>query len=273
MIMSSQLTQLAARLDDVKLFLLDLDGTVYLEDELIPGAVEFIQRLRALSLQYVFVTNNSSRSAQHYLEKLTRLGFLVTLENIFTSGQATAHYLNRLKSHPSIYLVGTSALHAELTSYGITIREEIDGLIDYLVVGFDRELTYAKLEAACELLDRGVPFVATNPDLVCPIRDHRYIPDCGSICAMLENATGRKPVYIGKPDKTMVSILSEQKKVALDRIAMIGDRLYTDIALGANAGIMTICVLSGESDALQVSNSPHRPDFVIDSIAVLNSYL
>jgi 4-nitrophenyl phosphatase len=271
--MAYDLSSLPGRLHNIKLFLLDLDGTVYLEDELIPGALEFIGRLRSRGLQYVFLTNNSSQSAQYYFEKLSRLGFPVTLENIFTSGQATACYLNKQMKNPAVYLVGTKALHNELKNLGITIRENPDDPVDYLVLGFDRELTYVKLEAACRLLERGVPFVATNPDLVCPLRGHRFIPDCGSICQMLENATGRKPLYIGKPNKTMVEPLAELRGIQVENFAMIGDRLYTDIALGPNTGILSICVLSGESDMTQVRESPHQPDYVIDSVAALNRYL
>jgi phosphoglycolate/pyridoxal phosphate phosphatase family enzyme len=272
--MESRDDSLAARINDIRLFLLDLDGTVYLEDQLIPGALEFIENVRRRGMQYIFLTNNSSRSATAYCEKLRKLGFPVTMDNVFTSGQATALYLLKEKATPPrIYLVGTRELHMELQGYGLTVVADPAAPVDYVVIGFDRELAYAKLEDACALLDKGVPFIATNPDLVCPIRDQRYIPDCGSMCQMIFNATGRNPQYIGKPEATMVQMLSEKTGIACEHIAMIGDRLYTDIALGRNAGITTICVLSGESNREQIAQSPHKPDFVIDSIAVLNSYL
>jgi 4-nitrophenyl phosphatase len=271
--MPDNLKALATRLSEIRLFLLDLDGTVYLEDQLIPGALEFIAGLREKSIEYVFLTNNSSKNSRQYFAKLTAMGFPVAPENVFTSGQATAMYLTREKPAPRIYLVGTQALHAEMADFGIIIADETVTDVDFMVIGFDRELTYQKLEHASLLLDRGVPFIATNPDLVCPIRDHRYLPDCGSMCAMLQNATNRQPTYIGKPNRIMVDLLVEKRGVESSQVAMIGDRLYTDIALGRNAGITTICVLSGESTAEQVANSPHQPDYVIDSIDALNSLI
>ena len=192
-----------------RLFLLDLDGTVYLGKKLIPGAKRVIKHLREQGIHYVFLTNNSSRSASDYLCKLTGLGLPATKDNIFTSGQATGRYLSEKKRNPRVYVVGTRSLARELASYGAVISDG-EGVVDYVVVGFDTELTYNKIRTACGLIDRGVRYIATNPDLVCPIGERRNLPDCGSICFMIQQATGKKPYIIGKPRPAMVD-LSMQK--------------------------------------------------------------
>ncbi|MBD3345022.1 MAG: HAD-IIA family hydrolase [Chitinivibrionales bacterium] len=256
-----------------ELFLLDLDGTTYIENKLIPGALEFFDTLKQLHKQYIFLTNNSSKSNRDYVDKMTKMNIPVTSDNVFTSGQATAIYLTSGKIHPRIYLVGTHSLRIEFESYGIEVIESPLEEVDFLVVGFDIELNYRKLEDACTLLAMGIPYIATHPDLVCPIKENRFIPDCGSICQMLENATGRKPVYIGKPDKKMITLLCSQRGFSLDTVTMIGDRLYTDIAVGINAGVTTFCVLSGESTREDIEKSEFQPDYVIESIADLNRYL
>ncbi|MBD3319743.1 MAG: HAD-IIA family hydrolase [Chitinivibrionales bacterium] len=256
-----------------ELFLLDLDGTTYIENRLIPGALDFLNKITAQNKQYIFLTNNSSKSNSDYVRKINNLGISAGPDNVFTSGQATAVYVTGKKTKPAIYCVGTQSLKEELESYGITILESDIDNADFLVIGFDMELEYHKLEKACYLLSIGKPYIATHPDLVCPVKDNRFIPDCGSFCQMLENATGRTPTYIGKPDKKMITLLCEQRGISLEKAVMIGDRLYTDIAVGLNAGVTTFCVLSGESTMEDIRKSEFQPDFVIESIAELNRYL
>ncbi len=260
---------LEKRLKDIKLFLLDLDGTIYLEDQLIPGAAKFIDTLIEKKKDYVFLTNNSSKSASHYITKLEKMNIPVTPDNVFTSGQSTARYLAGAKENCRIYLVGTELLKKELVESGIEVVDSKEENIDFVVVGFDTELVYKKLEIACSLIDDGVPFIATNPDLVCPLKNKRYIPDCGSMCEMIFNATGKRPTYFGKPDRKMAEILCSKKGIDADASVIIGDRLYTDMALGHNAGITSICVLSGETEEHQIADSDVKPDFVIESVAKL----
>jgi phosphoglycolate/pyridoxal phosphate phosphatase family enzyme len=262
----------AERIRQTRLFLLDLDGTVYLGDRLIAGATEFIGRLRQKNIPYVFLTNNSSKSADDYVKKINRIGIPATRDNVFTSGQAAGVWLTAKKRAPRVFVLGTRALAQELARYGCRAGGR-KGKIDFVVAGFDTELDYKKLMTACELLDKGVPFIATNPDWVCPIDGGRYIPDCGSMCFMIEKATGRKPYVIGKPRPDMVRLMCGKFGVAPRRTAVIGDRLYTDIAVGKNAGALSICVLSGESTTADIKRSEVKPDIVLRSIDDLNPVL
>jgi HAD superfamily hydrolase (TIGR01457 family) len=257
------------RISGIRLFLLDLDGTIYRGDELVPGAAEFIGRLREKSIAYVFLTNNSSHSAIDYVAKLSRLSIPAKLENVFTSGQATGTYLSRKKPGGRVFVLGTRSLAHELASYGL-VPSDGAGDVDFVVAGFDTELTYAKLQTACELVDRGVEFIATNPDLVCPVGGKRYLPDCGAICTMIEQATGKKPYAIGKPRTAMAELLCSKFSTPSAATAVIGDRLYTDIALGRNAGLLSICVLTGETKREDIELSPIKPDFTFSSIDELN---
>ena len=251
------------KLKNIKLFLLDMDGTIYLDDELFPGSLEFIDLLRKKNINYIFLTNNSSKSQMDYLNKLHRIGIPAELDNIFTSGNAMGLFLKKNYPNKRIYLAGTSSLHEELKKYDVNL---VNDNPDIVVIGFDRELTYEKLEKACEAIDNGALFYATNCDLVCPIKDKRYIPDCGSMCKMITNATKVEPTYIGKPSPLMIDILSEKLKIKKENIAVVGDRIYTDIASGVNAGCFTILVLSGESTMETVKESNVKPDLILPSI-------
>lgn len=251
------------RIKEIKLFLLDMDGTIYLDDELFPGSLDFIYLLREKDIKYIFLTNNSSKSQLDYLNKLMRIGIPADINNIFTSGNAMGLYLNKYYSDKKVYLVGTTSLEEELRRYNVNL---VNDNPDIVVVGFDRELTYEKLEKACEAIDNGALFLATNCDLVCPIINKRYIPDCGSMCKMITNATGVEPTYIGKPSPLMIDILSEKLNIKKENIAMVGDRVYTDIAAGYNAKAFTICVLSGESTMETINKSDIKPDLILDSI-------
>jgi NagD protein len=265
---------LLERLRSIDLFLLDLDGTVYLDNDPIPGAIDFIAGLAQRGIGYIFLTNNSSKSADDYLRKLNRLGFITNADQVITSGQVTAWYLAEKKPEATLFVAGTETLKTELASCGLRIIDDPGAdVVDYVVAGFDTELTYRKIRIACGQLSAGAGFVATNPDLVCPMGAGKYLPDCGSICAMLKNATGREPVYIGKPHTTMINYLRDRRTVTPRTTAMVGDRLYTDIALGCNASILSICVLSGESDRAAVAKSPFKPDITLESVADLHRLL
>jgi HAD superfamily hydrolase (TIGR01457 family) len=254
-------------LKNVQLFLLDMDGTIYLEDELIDGATEFINNLIKYKKDYVFLTNNSSVNKNNYITKLGLLKIPCTEENIFSSGMATGMFLKTKRQNKKIYLVGTESLREELLNYGVEISEDNP---DIVVLGFDRELTYQKIEKACYFLDQGAEFIATNADLLYPMKGKRYIPDCGSMAQMFINATSKKPYVIGKPNSYMIELLAKKHCVSKEQIAIIGDRLYTDIASGINAGIVTISVLTGETHRKMFETSPYQPDYILDSIADLN---
>jgi HAD superfamily hydrolase (TIGR01450 family) len=249
-----------------------MDGTIYLENELIDGALDFINSLIKTGREYIFMTNNSSKSAEAYLNKLHSLNIPAGAGNIFTSGQAACIYLNELKKGAKIYTVGTKSLKDELCSHGFDVLEKPEKDTDFLLVGYDTELNYEKLTAACELMDDGVPFYATNPDIVCPAKKGRYLPDCATICYMLEKATGKTPFYIGKPRKEMAVLAAGFKKTSIDKTALVGDRLYTDIKCGLNAGIFSILVLSGESTREDIEKFKIYPDLVVDSVKDLIVY-
>ncbi len=234
--------RLPRMLSDARLFLLDMDGTLYLGDEVIEGAHDFIRTLERTGRRYIYLTNNSSRAGTDYIARLRKLGFPCEPENVFTSGMATALYLREHHPDAEVYLVGTAAFRRELAEAGNCFAEEN---ADVVVAGFDTELTYKKLERAVHFLRRGVPFIAANPDWVCPMPRGEVLPDCGSICALLTASSGAQPHYIGKPNREMIDIISKQTGVPNGQIACVGDRLYTDIAVAKNAGAISICVLSG----------------------------
>lgn len=252
--------------------MLDMDGTIYNEDTLIPGALEFFDLLRRQGKNYVFMTNNSSKGKASYVEKLNRLGIRATEHNIASSVNATVMYLNEHKPKAKIYLIGTESFKKELLDEGFEIVPTDyrgDG-IDYVLLGFDTELTYDKLRGACWYVSREYPYIATNCDLKCPVLDNRFIPDCGAMARMIELATGRMPLFLGKPERTMVDAVAKDWDVPVCEIACVGDRLYTDIAVGINAGATSVCVLTGEATKEEIAASPFKPDYIFDSIKELS---
>ncbi len=259
-------------LNDKKLYVLDLDGTVYIENKLIDGALDFVRAVKQAGSEVLFLTNNSSMSTSDYVNKIKAFGFSVTEHTILTSGFAAGvHIKEHYPADCSVYIAGTEALRNEFRTMGFTICEESSQQVDCVLVGFDTELTYAKLRACCKYIECGAKFIATNPDLVCPVVNNHFIPDCGSICKMIQNATGAEPQFIGKPGRVMADIISKRFAVPHDKMVMIGDRLYTDIAFGINANMVSICVLTGETTPEMLNESPWKPDIVVSSIKFLNS--
>lgn len=248
-----------------------MDGTIYNEDTLIPGASEFFNLLNEQGKDYVFMTNNSSKGKNSYVEKLIRLGIKATERNICSSVNATVIFLNEHKPHAKLYLVGTASLKNELLEEGfdvVPVNYRGDD-VDYVLLGFDTELNYEKVRGASYYVSRNYPYIGTNCDLKCPVLDNKFIPDCGAIAKMIELATGRLPLFLGKPERTMVDAVSKCWDVPIDKIACVGDRLYTDIAVGINAGATSICVLTGEASKEEIALSEYKPDYVFDSIREL----
>lgn len=262
-------SQDAARLRTKRLFLLDMDGTIYEEDRLFEGTPALLDRIAAMGGIYVFITNNSSKSVDDYIRKVGGMGIRADRDNFFTSTQATALYLKERHPGALVYCQGTRSFVGELETSGIRVTEEVQEDVGVVLVGFDTELTSAKLEKTCRLLrNPGLPFIAANPDLACPM-SFGFIPDCGSICQMLENATGRRPVYIGKPEAMMIDIVREKFHASAEETLVVGDRLYTDIAAGRNAGVDTVCVLSGEATWEDIQKSDARPAYVLSDVGEL----
>lgn len=254
-------------LKDKTLFLLDMDGTIYLDNELFDGTVDFLEYVKSIGGRYMFLTNNSSKSVDKYIDKLAMLGIEASEKDFLSSVNATVINLKK-KSYNKIYAFGTKSFVKQLEKSGLNVTTTLEDDIDCLCIGFDTGLTFQKLEDACILLGRGVDYVATNPDWVCPTR-YGYVPDCGSVCEMLWRATDRRPYFIGKPQPEMALLAIEQSGFGADEAVIVGDRLYTDIACGINAGISTVFVLSGEGTLQDVQNSDTKPEYIYKNIREL----
>ena len=260
-----------ASLKEKRLFLLDMDGTIYLDDRLFDGTIEFLKYVRQIGGRYLFLTNNSSRGVDAYIEKMARLGIATAEEDFLTSVDATLLYLKENHAGQKCYVSGTETFKKQLRDGGVDLTDRLEDGIEVLVHGFDRELTFQKLEDSCILLNRGVEFIATNPDWVCPTW-YGSVPDCGSVCEMLFRATGRRPRFIGKPQPEMALLAMEKFGFEKEETVLVGDRLYTDIACGVNAGIDTVFVLSGEGTMEDLKTSDVKPAVVLDDIrALLNT--
>lgn len=253
-----------------KLFLLDMDGTIYIDTQLFDGTIDFLNYVKEIGGRYMFVTNNSSKSVDKYIEKLASLGIEATSDDFLTSTNATIAHLKK-KNYRKIYAFGTKSFTEQLSEANLPITTELQDDIDCLCMGFDTELTFQKLEDACILLGRGVDYIATNPDWVCPTW-YGFVPDCGSVSEMLYNATKRRPLFIGKPQPAMVELALEKTGFKKEEAIVIGDRLYTDIACGVNAGISSAFVLSGEGTMDDLKKSEVKPEFVFKNIReILNN--
>ena len=256
------------RLQDKRLFLLDMDGTIYLDDRLFDGVTAFLSRIREKGGRYLFLTNNSSRGVEGYIEKLERLGIATGPEDYLTSVDAAIDLLRRAYPGQKCYAAGPESFRQQLESAGIPVTTRVEEDVDILLSGFDRELTFQKLEDSCILLNRGVTWLATNPDWVCPTW-YGAVPDCGSVCQMLTNATGREPIFIGKPQPAMAELAMRRTGFGREETVLIGDRVYTDIACAVNAGIDSILVLSGEGTREDTEKFGVRPTWIYDDIAAV----
>lgn len=250
------------RIRSCKLFLFDMDGTLYIGDRLFSFTRELLETIRSTGRRYLFLTNNSSKSVADYIRKLEKLGISAQYEDFLTSSQATAYYLK--KHHPGkrLYVCGTRSLKEELSREGFPITENPDDT-ECIVMGFDTELTFRKLEDVSRMLcTRELPYIATNPDYVCPT-EFGSVPDCGSVCDMLFNVSGKRPLVIGKPTALMPRLAMEKWGAAPEETLVVGDRIYTDIKSGLNAGTLTALVMSGETTREILEASPDKPHLVL----------
>ena len=259
----------ATRLKNKKLFLFDMDGTIYLGDNLFDGVPQLLQQIENNGGRYMFIMNNASKSVLDYVAKLHHLGLTqVNEEHFFTSAQAMLMLLKEKHAKDLIYLQGTSSLVKEYKESGLKITTEYTDEAGAIVVGFDTELTSEKMYTTSKMLTlHDLPYYATNPDWVCPV-EFGYIPDCGSMCQGYERATGKKPIFIGKPQPTMIFEVIKKFGVKPEDTVVFGDRLYTDIASGNNAGVDTVCVLSGEVTIEEVNKAEgiEKPTFVLNHV-------
>ena len=251
------------KLQNIRLYLMDMDGTLYLGDRLFPFTGGLLERLRSTGRKYLFLTNNSSKSVEDYVKKLESLGIPARAEDFLTSTQATVYYLNKHHPGKTLYVCGTRSMVCQLQQAGFAVTEDREQA-QCIVMGFDTELTFQKLEdVSYLLLTRDIPYIATNPDLVCPT-EFGSVPDCGSVCQMIFNATGKRPVVIGKPEGLMAELAMEKMGAQKEETAMVGDRIYTDIRCALNAGITGILVLSGETTRDILEQSAHKPHVVLN---------
>ena len=251
------------RLENTKLFLFDMDGTLYLGDRLYDFTTALLNEIKAQGGKYMFMTNNSSKSVADYIKKLDRLGIKSEYSDFITSSQATGFYLNKHYKGKTLYVCGTESLKEELRRGGYKITENLDE-VEVLVMGFDTELTFKKLEDVSKLLllRPELPYIATNPDYVCPT-EFGSVPDCGSVCDMIFNATGKRPVVIGKPSPLMPLLAMEAVGCTKEETAVVGDRIYTDVKSGLNAGVTGILVMSGETTQEILDVSEEKPHLVL----------
>ncbi|MBL6976014.1 MAG: HAD-IIA family hydrolase [Deltaproteobacteria bacterium] len=260
------------RLSGMGAFAMDMDGTIYLGDRLLPGAVQWLTAVRDRQSPLVFLTNNSSRSQADYVYKLNDLGLAITAENVMTSGEATLQYLLDLHDGASVLLVGTPSLTREFKEAGVRLTDSPEKA-DLVVLGFDTTITYARLRALCDCVRRDLPFVATHPDFNCPT-ENGYMPDVGSFLALVEASTGRRPdAVIGKPSRWMTKALSRRLGLAPRDIAYVGDRLYTDVAMARDSGMLAVLTLTGETALDDLAGSEVQPDLVVDDLLELRGLL
>ena len=274
--MADRRAEAISRLRRTRAFLVDLDGTTYIDMQPSPGAVDFLGGLRDRGNPHVFLSNNSSKSGNEYVDRLTSMGISVTRDNVMTSGDATIEYLSRRTEHRSIYLVGTEPLEADFRAAGFHLvdLDPASGDPDCVVVAFDTTVTFAKLERACALLMAGKPYYATHPDKTC-ITARGLIPDIAAIIAACEAVTGRSPTIIGKPEPAIVELALEVLGATAAETAIVGDQLDTDMVMGRQSGLLSCLVMTGETSQqrLEALEPAQRPELVVSGVAELHELL
>lgn len=252
-------------LKNKKLYVLDMDGTIYLGSRLFPETIPFLERVRKHGKQYIFFTNNSSRSPQTYVERLNRMGIAAGREDIVTSGDVMIHFLKTHRKDKSVYLLGTPDLIESFQKAEINLVQENP---DIVLLGFDTTLTYEKLDRACHYIRNGAEFLCTHEDINCPT-EYGFMPDAGAMCALITASTGVKPRFTGKPHEEVLEILEAKTGIDRSRMVAVGDRLYTDIALGTQNGVASVLVLSGETTREDLGRSAVKPTITVQNIGEL----
>ena len=253
-----------------KLFLFDIDGTLAVGDTLYEGSAELLRHIDRSGGRAYYITNNSTRSGRDYVEKFRRAFRLETTQDQFiTSGYMTLRFLKERYPDRKIFVLGTASLVAELRKNGLHVTETAEEGIHCVVVAYDSELTYDKLVQVCKILSTtDVPFYATNPDLCCPI-DFGFIPDCGAICNMIRDSTGKTPIYLGKPSRAVVDLCLELSGFSREETLVVGDRLYTDIACGINGEVDTCVLFTGEAKPEDMADTPYPATYCFANVKEL----
>jgi len=271
-------------MEETELFVLDLDGTFYLGNDIIDGALDFLKAATRSGKRYIFFTNNSSSTSELYIEKLAKMNCHVTRDMIMTSGDVMIRFLKSARPDRSVYLLGTPELEKSFRDAGIKLftserdekaamtHAECKEIPDIVVVAFDKTLNFEKLSNACVYIMNGAEFLATHLDINCPVKGG-FIPDCGAMCAAIELSTKVSPRFVGKPFKETVDMIVDATGVEKSKIAFVGDRIYTDVATGVNNGAKGILVLTGETKLSEVPDSKVQPDAIFDSIKEMGEFL
>ena len=271
-------------LNRTELFVLDMDGTFYLENDILDGALDFLDSVEKSGKKYMFFTNNSSQSSAAYIDKLAKMNCHISKDMIMTSGDVMIRYLNSFYKGKSVYLLGTPSLYETFREGGINLFQpevdEKDGFVpadtanipDIVVVAFDKTLNYNRLTNACTYIRNGATFLSTHLDINCPMKGGVII-DCVAICAAIELSTGKKPKYVWKPFNETVEMIVDATGMDKDKIAFVGDRIYTDVATGVNNGAIGVLVMTGETKLMDIPGSEVKPDVVYDSIKEMGEML
>lgn len=270
------LPELSQRLRRIRHVALDMDGTIYSGATLFGTTEPFLELLQQLQIGYTFLTNNPSKNISDYLAHLEQMGIATTAEQLYTSTQATIEFLHeRFPQIRRLFVLGTESMSAAFTAAGFDLLpDDPTAEPDAVVVGFDLSLTYARLCRAAWWIQRGKPYFATNPDRVCPTDQPTVLVDCGAICAALESATGCAPsAVLGKPDPAMLRGILHKHNLRPDELAMVGDRLYTDVAMAHRAGAFGVLVLTGETNGEQAHQHSPAPDLIVPTLAEFGTQL
>lgn len=268
--------QLKEKLAKIKHVALDMDGTIYMGTHLFPFTIPFLEKLTSMGITYSFLTNNPSKSIDDYLLKLKKMGINATEEEIYNTTIATIAYIKaHYPSAKRLFLLGTPSMISQFEKAGfISTADDAEDVPDIIVAAFDMTLNYSRLCRAAWWISQNIPYIATNPDKVCPTNEKTILVDCGSICKCLESATGRTPdITLGKPDPNMLVGIQQQKNLKPEQIAMVGDRIYTDIAMAHNANAFGCLVLSGETTLEVAKAAPRQPDLIAENIKELGDLL
>ena len=257
------------RLDKVRMFVLDMDGTIYLGDTLFPFTKDFLRRVKETGRDFCFFTNNSSKNRQAYLEKLNRMEISIPPEKMLISNGVILQWLGQHHPGARCYVLGTPSLLEDFRQAGFPQDEENP---DVVVLGFDTTLTYEKLRKACDFIRAGKPVYGVNPDFNCPV-ENGFIPDCGSIAALVKASTGVQCSFFGKPSRHTLEYMLQQTGCAPEELAVVGDRLYTDIAVADGTPVLSVLVMSGETTPELLEKSDVKPDLVMKNLAELASFL
>lgn len=253
-------------LKNKKLFLFDIDGTIAVDDTLYEGSFDLINYIDSIGGKSVYITNNSTKSVSDYIKKFEKWNIKTDVTNFVTASTAACEFLLKNFKNKKIFACATNSFVHEMKSFGLNVTEEECDNISCVVVGFDNELTYQKASLTCKILQtQDVEYIATNPDLCCPV-SFGTVPDCGAICKMIECAVNRKPYFVGKPNRIIVDKCVKESGFSYDETIVVGDRLYTDIACGINAGVETAVVFTGEAKAEDLRDTHFRADYCFENI-------